>query len=56
MQSEMTKSDEINKENELLVEHQQGRIEDLELEVRNLKIYVKMLKEELNALSRIQNT
>ena len=53
MQSEMTKSDDINKINELLVEHQQTRIEDLELEVRNLRVFIKMLKEELNALTKI---
>ena len=40
----------------LKLEHQQTRIEDLELEVRNLRVFIKMLKEELNALSRIQNT
>ena len=54
MQSETTKSDDINRVNELRLEHQEIKIDDLELEVRNLRFYIKMLKEELaNALTKI---
>jgi hypothetical protein len=41
----------------LQIEHQQGRIDDLELEVRNLRVYITMLKGELNdAQSKLATT